>query len=67
MNFYYKSYYLQVRKHKTTGKILDERWECNAEYETEEEARADLEQDRLAHPELKWKLVKEAWEVLYED
>jgi RNA polymerase sigma factor (sigma-70 family) len=56
-----------IRKNKRTGKILDESWRINAEYETEEEARADLELDRKKHPDLKFKLVKEAWEVLIDD
>ena len=67
MNFTYTSYYWNVRKHKRTGKVLDENWRSNGEYETEQEALADFEEDRKKHPELKWKLVKEAWEVLYED
>jgi hypothetical protein len=67
MNFYYTSYYWTVRIHKRTGKVLNESWSKNCEYETEQEALLDFEQDRKNHPELKWKLVKEAWEVLYED
>ena len=67
MNFYYTSYYWKVRTHKRTGKILQEGWSRNSEYENEQEALADFEQDRKNHPELKWKLIKESLEVLYED
>ena len=67
MNFYYTSYFWNVRTHKRTGKVLQEEWRRNCEYENEEKALDDFEQDRKNHPEFKWKLVKEASEVLYED
>ena len=67
MNFYYVEYYWEVVKHKRTGKILREGWRRNCEYETEEEAREGLEESRQAHPNYKYKLVKEAWEVLVDD
>lgn len=67
MDYDYTSYFWQVRKHKRTGKVLDQRWCRQGEYENEQEALADFEQDRKNHPELKWMLIKTGREVLYQD
>ena len=58
---------MNIRTHKLTGKILDQKWYENAVYTTEQEARADLELDRQQHPDLKFKLVKQACEILIDD
>jgi hypothetical protein len=67
MDYYYEAYCWTERKHKTTGKILNKGWQPYAEYDSEESAREDLANDKMLHPNLKLKLVKKGYEVLFND
>lgn len=63
MNFYYSTYFWTVRTHKRTGKVLDQGWVSDGEFDDEAEALAYIK----SHPDKKWRLAKQSYEVLHED